>query len=194
MDKITEEILENTKSYYELKKYSIFHQAISLIISQKITFLLGKTIRKKMFDELSLIGENQFTKENILLFDDDKLKSFGLDILKIKTLKHVCDLDYVDDLDFINKIEKIKGIGVWTIKSLMIMADIGNEFLSEDLWIRKRVSELLESNKTITITECDKLVSNIKNKRVLSRFFWRIKPEGIQKILHNKELDKNDFV
>lgn len=55
MELITEDLLKKSKKYYTLKYYPIFHQAISLVISQKITFGLGRTIRKNFLNLLKMI-------------------------------------------------------------------------------------------------------------------------------------------
>ena len=59
---ITSEILEYTKKYYELKEYSFFHQTISLIISQKISFKKSRAIRSKIFEKI--FPEKEFTIQN----------------------------------------------------------------------------------------------------------------------------------
>lgn len=80
------------------------------------------------------------------------------------------------------------------------MFDISDVFLFEDLWIRKRLSELIESDNILPIKECENMTKNFTNKRILSLFFWRIKLEGIKFILdksQNKnicELKKEHFV
>lgn len=191
MELITDKILNNTKEFYKLKEYPIFHQAISLIISQKITFNKGREIRKKLFE---LTKESCFTKDNLGLLSYDQFKNIGLDDDKIKVIMNVIDIDCNDEEDFIVKISKTKGIGPWTIKSLKIMFDLDDEFLFEDLWIRKRVSELFKKDNIMSQMECKNISDAIENKRIMSLFFWKIKPEGIKKILENEELKREDFV
>jgi 3-methyladenine DNA glycosylase/8-oxoguanine DNA glycosylase len=196
MNLLTDELLNKTKEYYKLKEYPIFHQVISLIISQKISFSQGRLIRKNIFNH---INEEFFTKNNLEKINPDQFTKFGLDDAKIKIISNIINIEYKNNEDFITKISNIKGIGPWTIKSLKIMFDLKfdpseNEFLFEDLWIRKRVSELLKIEKVITQSECKNISNCIKNKRIKSIFFWRIKPEGIKKILKNENLKREDFV
>lgn len=191
---INKKLLKKTKSYYELKKYSIVHQAISLVISQKVSFQQGKNIRKKLFFLIS--PDSEFTKENMKNITDEDLENIGIDVLKIKTIRNILKLDDIDHNDFIEKIEDIKGIGPWTIKCLKIYFELDNDiFLSEDLWIRKRMTELTENDIVLTQKECE-IESKIWRgyRTQISKFFWRIKPIGITALLNNEELNYDHFL
>lgn len=191
---INKKLLKNTKPYYELKKYSIVHQAISLVISQKISFQQGKNIRKELFYLIN--PDLEFTKENIKNIKDENLENIGIDVLKIKTIRNILKLDDTDNNDFIEKIGNIKGIGPWTIKCLKIYFELDNDiFLSEDLWIRKRVTELTENDTVLTQKECENASKNWSGYRTqVSKFFWRIKPSGITALLNNDELNYDHFL
>ncbi len=54
-------------------------------------------------------------------------------------------------------------------------------FLHEDLWIRKRFSELLCNETTLYARDCCKrtLLEWNRYKSQVSRFLWRIKPDVI---------------
>lgn len=135
MDLINIGILNETKNFYKLKHYGIFHQTISLIISQKISFSSSRKIRQKMFE--LIFPEKEFTVKNISNITKDTLISFGIDENKYETILNILKLDNSNENQWITKISKIKGIGSWTIKCLKIMFNIDNDlFLYEDLWIR----------------------------------------------------------
>lgn len=192
---ITSEILEYTEKYYKLKEYSFFHQTISLIISQKISFKKSRSIRSKIFEKI--FPEKEFTIQNFKFIKED-LKNFGLNETQIDTINNIIEI-YNKDLDVINwihKIQKIKGIGIWTIKCLKIMFNIDNDiFLSEDFWIRSRLSELYNYNYVITIKESNDISIQWKGYRTnVSKFLWRIKPEGIEALKNKDLLIKEHFL
>lgn len=62
-------------------------------------------------------------------------------------------------------------------------------FLSEDLWIRKRLSELVQSEHTLTPRECNEVVKHWCNLSNISRFLWRITEEGTRKFANNTLTD-----
>lgn len=193
---IDKDVLQNTKKWYNVKKYGLFHQTISLIISQKISFVQSRTIRSEIFKIIS--PDKEFSRNNLLKIGKDKLISIGIDENKYNVISNIINLKQNDDnkLLWLSEIEKIKGIGPWTIKCIKIMFDIEDDiFLYEDLWIRKRLSELLSCDKTLSPKECNQLSSSWKGYRTLvSKFLWRIKPEGITAIKNNKILKENHFL
>jgi 3-methyladenine DNA glycosylase/8-oxoguanine DNA glycosylase len=193
LDLITLDIIEKTKTFWQTKQYSIYHNTISLIISQKIAFQIGRKIRQNLFD---LIKENEFTKENIKVLTDLQLVNIGLCLPKINTIREISKCITIDHNKYINDISKIKGIGNWTIKCLKILnLNLSNIFLSEDLWIRKRVSELIKVNMILTQKQCDNVVLNSQiNKSILTKFLWRITPHGIIALQNNIELKRDHFL
>ena len=190
---ISKQLLDNVDQYVKLKKYPIIHQAISLIISQKISFQQGRTIRRKLFE---IVKNDCFTKENLSNIQDEEFAKLGIDSSKMLTIKNVLNTNFVDNSEFISKIGKIKGIGDWTTKCLQIMFEIDNDiFLFEDLWIRKRISELVEADRVLTAKECEKISIQWKGYRSqVSVLFWRIKPEGIKAIIAKENLIREHFL
>lgn len=187
MELLTNEILEQTKQFWKINEHTIFHNTISLVISQKVSFNIGRNIRIKLFE---LIGSSEFTKDNISQLSDCEMQNIGLDKNKIILVKLIIRINKKNNLEFLNELLNLKGIGKWTIKALQILnLNDSNIFLSEDLWIRKRLSELIGIKSVLTIKDCDNLVNfDCKiNKSNLTRFLWRIKPEGII-ALKNKQL------
>jgi 3-methyladenine DNA glycosylase/8-oxoguanine DNA glycosylase len=195
MNLITHDIIEKTKIFWQIKQYSIYHNTISLIISQKVSFQIGRKIRQKLFD---LVKENEFTKENIGVLTNTQLVDIGLCMPKINTIHEISKYTKViiDNDKYLDNIFKIKGIGIWTIKCLKILnLESSNIFLSEDLWIRKRVSELTKSKITLTQKQCDNVIFDLQiNKSILTKFLWRITPNGIIALQNNIELTKDHFL
>jgi len=127
---------------------------------------------------------------------DKELENIGIEPIKIKTIQNVLNLDDSDLDNFIENIEDIKGIGPWTVKCLKIYFDLDDDvFLFEDLWIRKRMTELIRGDIVLTQTECNEHSKIWKGYRTqISKFFWRIKPEGIIALLSDEELTCDHFL
>lgn len=191
---ITNELLEHTKLYWQIKEHTIFHNAISLVISQQVSFKVGRNTRTKLF---ALIGSSDITQEKMLQLNNTDLEQIGLSKNKFNLIKSIINIHFSNDLEFINKLSQLNGIGIWTVKALQILNfNEPNVFLCEDLWIRKRLSELLGVSKILTIRECDIFVKMncTINKSHLSRFLWRIKPEGIIALKNKQVLTHDHFL
>lgn len=192
-------IIDKTKEYYNIPSKSLFHNTISLVISQKIAFGKGRAIRIKIYDK---IGSYEMSYDNMKDFTKEDLASFGLESFQIETIQRVMALP--QPLVYNDVINKVKGIGEWTKKALELYeGNKDNILLVEDYWIRKRVRDLFDLSKIPTVKEAEKLLDGIcKNKSNVSKFLWRIKPEAIKKIRGNMcsdkcnsiALDKNDFI
>jgi len=190
-------ILNNTKQYWDIHhKWSIFHQLISLIISQRIRFSLGRQIRQNLYKYLNLPFGNSLIPLQIRALSDIDYKNIKMPVDKIKIIHNVLDAITDDEWDqdfelLITKLEKINGIGSWTISALKIMfyADkYPNILLVSDYWIKSRLSELKPEFKNYINAHNQINLSNI------SKFLWRIKPIGIQKLNNNIEISNEDFL
>lgn len=181
-------IIQQTSSFWNLPKKTLFHNLINLVISQKISFAEGRKIRQNLYKK---INNYEITKEIIKNLTDIDFKKCGMDNNKIEVVKKIIEEENLT----ITSISKIKGIGPWTIKSLKILNDESGIFLSEDYWIRKRLKELYNKEKIPSIKEAELLVKDVDcDKSHISKFLWRIKPQGIEKIKNNINLEKNDFL
>lgn len=179
-----------------MKEYNIFHQTISLLLSQKISFYQSRKIRQSLF---ALIAPDiAYTKVNISKLTNKQLLNIGVSEQKYEIIQQIINIqcDLLNYSEWIDQLKSIKGIGLWTIKCLKIIFNIDdNIFLSEDLWIRKRLSELIDSDKSLTIAESNKISQKFNNyKTLVSKLLWRIKPEGIIAIKNNQQLNGNHFI
>jgi 3-methyladenine DNA glycosylase/8-oxoguanine DNA glycosylase len=192
---ITNDLLKSTEKYVKLKKYSMFHQTISLIISQKISFKKSRSIRSKIFEKI--YPDNEFTIENIKLIKGE-IANFGIEKTQLDTINNILEIykPDINDTKWIEDIKNIKGIGIWTIKCLKIMFDVDNDiFLSEDYWIRSRLSELYNVDYIFSIKECNEISKQwIGNRTIVSKFLWRIKPEGIIALKNKYTLTQEHFL
>lgn len=192
MEEVLNKYMNVTKEYWTLKPKTLFHNAISLLTSQKIKFSESRAIRKKLYE----LNENreEYCPKIFSNLKFDNFKNCGLEDNIINSMFEVIGLEKSNNLT-IENLQKIKGVGPWTIKSLKIMNDLDdNVFLFEDYWIRQRLTEIAKSYKILTQSECKKYVINYKNLSDVSRFLWRINKSGTRKILNNQELCKEDFV
>jgi 3-methyladenine DNA glycosylase/8-oxoguanine DNA glycosylase len=68
-------------------------------------------------------------------------------------------------------------------------------FLAEDYWIRKRLSEIVNSAKILSIKECNTLSNQWAGYRTdVSKFLWRIRPEGCIALRNNIDLCREHFL
>lgn len=188
------ELAEFYKDLYPIPSGTLLHNTISLIISQQIKFSQGRLIRKKLYNLLNSLSSDSSQHDHILkgLTQQDWVK-LGLPSNKIQCIIEVATIPNLTIESLIN----IKGIGPWTIKALKILMDSDpNVFLNEDLWIRKRMSELCNSKKVLTPFELTHISNKIPttNLTQISRFLWRLKPEGVVNLLNGRELTRQDFI
>lgn len=182
------ETIIKTKTYWTTPKKSLFHNTISLITSQQISFQKGREIRQKIYAK---INSFEITHENLKKLSRDDFMNYGIDEKRVNTITELLKIKNLT----IEKISKLKGIGSWTIKSLKILNDEPNILLSEDYWIRKQMSKLINLPKVATIKEIENQTKNYEHdKSELTKFLWRIKDTGIDKIKENKELLREDFL
>lgn len=192
-------IMISTKEYWTMPKKTLFHNTISVIISQKITFHEGREIRQKLFEKL---GKYDIVYDEFKKLGYDKLKEIGLSEDKIKCIDVVlkCFDKDIDDLAIIRKMASVKGIGPWTLKSLYILSNLeeyNNIFLIEDYWIRKQIKILYGLNKVPTekeIKKMDIMKAWKNNESNVSRFLWRLKSDGASAILNNITLERHHFL
>lgn len=180
---------ETNSEFYKLQKHSLYHDVISLVISQRIPFKRSKEIRQKL-------GKICFPFTAIEMQNID-FSTVGLTNKNIiECIKQITTLELQSNLN-INTIKDIKGIGKWTYKALQIMGyEKVNLFLKEDAWIRKRLTQIVYGQiKTISMKEAQQLVEQENcNLTQLSLFLWRIKDCGVVKIKNGEKLTRDNFL
>lgn len=172
-------IIEETRAFWTLPNKGLFHNAVSAVVGQRIRFSQAREIRKKLYQ---ILGDVQYSAEKLRETPDEDFPK-GVNIPLLRKLAEP-NLVY-DDL------RSISGIGPWTLKSIAIMTELDETlFLFEDAWIKARVKELVVG---LECKEFGELFPEA-NRSDLSRFFWRIKPEGIQQIIKRRKLKRKHFV
>lgn len=72
--------IRNTNIFGYAKKKSLLHNAINLVISQKISFEQGRIIRQNLYKK---IGAYEITLDLVKRLNKDDFKTIGLDENKI---------------------------------------------------------------------------------------------------------------
>ncbi len=103
-------------------KQNIFAYLVGLIIGQKIRFSTARKMRGNLYTE---IGSNNFTTKEILKLTDEQWNNIGVGNTQKEKIIEVTNYFVDKDKETINKddilkLKKIKGIGDWTIITLLI--------------------------------------------------------------------------
>jgi 3-methyladenine DNA glycosylase/8-oxoguanine DNA glycosylase len=122
---------------------NIFSYLIGVIVGQRIRFSEAKKIRKQLYEETN---NYNFTPNDILNIDWTK---FNISVNMVETIKNVANYFIKNKLE--NNISKnnfddlikIKGIGIWTITTIMIEYNIDdNLFVHNDKHVNKKIKEI----------------------------------------------------
>ena len=202
------DILNYTKQYWDIhSQYTLFHHLISLIISQKIRFETGRKIRQNLYRYLNLEFGSSITAPQIRQLTDLDFQRICISNDKVRIIRTILTqipdfewnktitkgFDTITEIDAtFNSLQKISGIGPWTISSLKIMlysSIYSNILLTSDKWIAARISELRPELKNV-VNQSNYAV----NLSEVSKFLWRIKPDGIRKFNAGIMLGREDFL
>lgn len=189
--------LKSTIDFWNLKPRGLFHETVSLIISQKIRLSLSRKIRADLY---KILGTNILTFDNIRLVPYERLISIGFTEKLIETI--YCVPRAIDDslltIDYFElylmELLKIKGVGPWTINGIKVMYNYKNTYLCNDKYINKNVSLLFE--KDLDEIDIEEIWEDCfhENKRNMCMFFWRIKTTSLVKIRYGHQLTRDDFI
>jgi 3-methyladenine DNA glycosylase/8-oxoguanine DNA glycosylase len=176
---ITSYIRNTPTEYYTIPQKTMYHNLISLITSQRISFNVSRQLRKKLMD----MHPTETTNYDPFVIAKLDLKEIGIGLAMACCIQEVTKIAQSKDDLHLSDVTGVKGIGAWTINALKIMHDLdSNVFLSEDAWIRQRLSQITKSSSNLTKAQCDKLTSKWDNKTKISLFLWRLQKTGADKI------------
>jgi len=196
----------STFHHWNITRYSLFHELISLIISQKIRFKIGRNIRRNLYIKLNLAINQSMFPQHLRAFSDKDYREICMPEDKIEIIK--CILANVPD-DFwninyyihheiiFNTLQKIPGIGPWTISSLKIKLTpkiYPNILLTSDKWISDRLNELRPEFQKSIRNANPYLLSNGISLSEVSLFLWRLTTNSVHKLNNGIKLDKKDFL
>jgi DNA-3-methyladenine glycosylase II len=106
----------------------IFHALVDAIISQQISVKAADAIMGRV---RAALPEGKVTPENLLPFDSDQLRTFGLSTSKARYIRNLIEHSYsgqlqlealseFDDEEIIRQLTAVKGIGRWTAEMCLI--------------------------------------------------------------------------
>lgn len=128
----------------------IYLWLLNSIASQQLSVKVVKIIWNRFLD---LFPDAYPSAEEVLTFEDAKLKSVGLSNSKVKYIKNVAQfsvdnnisfeyLNEMSDEEIITYLTQIKGVGVWTVQMiLMFPMDRPNVFPVDDLGIQTHMKK-----------------------------------------------------
>lgn len=138
-----------------------FEALISQIVYQSISFKAANKIWHRIYDAYA-----PFSPDKVLSIPFDELREQGLTIAKTNYIRNIAkafknkeiNTNFKDmtDQEVINEVTKIKGVGSWTAKMLLIFClDRPNVIAYNDIAIRKGLEWLYDIDHKITIEEFD---------------------------------------
>lgn len=187
---IDSDVLQQTKQFWDLDSRGIYHEIVSLIISQRIAFSQSRKIRSSIYKR---IGDSVLTYDKLSSISDNDLLLCGLDEHKLSIIRSISG--NVSKEQF----TEISGIGNWTYKAFLIQTEPNDNpdiLLVEDLWIRNHLATLYDLNPKITPKQAEMLFNDhwIGYKTSVTKFLWRLSKNGVLKLKHGLTLSKPDFV
>jgi 3-methyladenine DNA glycosylase/8-oxoguanine DNA glycosylase len=187
------QIIESTREYWTLPVKTQFHHIVSQYVTKMVRFSESRKIRKNLY---LLLGD-PYSQDIFNSSSSEDLIRCNLSNEQIITLRYISSIiNEREDLEVnLQRLSLIKGVGPWTIKSIRLMMTNDNTiFLYEDSYIRDRLAELYNLDK-LTQTQAKEIALKWENyQSCLSKFLWRIKKSGIQKIKAGIILTKGDFL
>lgn len=179
----------DNKEHYVFPDRSLTHNAILMIIANRLNNEKSEEVKKKLYSSIGREGKVELSKENFK-FKDKTLLSYGLSHDQIKLIREVLEMKEIN----IKNLTKIKGIGIWTIKALKIITNEDNVCFEQDYNVRNNLGLLYGYDKLVPESEVKKILSSWNgNRTIISYFLWRLKKESIVKILEDQKLSYLDF-
>lgn len=184
------EMLQQTQEFWDLESRGIYHEIVSLIISQRIAFSQSRKIRSSIYKK---IDSNTMTYDKISSLSGNELKLCGLDNSKISVIRSITN--DVSKEQFM----EISGIGNWTYKAFLIQTEANENpdiLLVEDLWIRNHLVTLYDLNPKITAKQVEILFGDhwTGYKTAVTKFLWRLSKTGLLNLKKGLTPTKNDFI
>ena len=171
------EKLGNKITLYDRKDEDLAKAISQLIIEQQVSFKAAITIKKRF--EILIKG---LSYKEVLLIENEKLKSVGISYRKVEYIKNVYSYFLNTSFDFysektdsvIKELTKIKGIGMWTAEMFLIFIlfkiDIfskGDLALINSIKINYNITDLKETTLNNIISKWSPF------KTVASLLLWK---------------------
>jgi len=190
-------LAQDTKDYYTFPERSLLHNAILMIIYSRLNNSKSQEIKNKIYNSIGKEGKIELSVDNFK-FKDKTLLGYGLSHDQIGLIRSVLSLSKTLEKGqmTIKDLTKIKGIGIWVIKSLKIITHTDDNICFEqDYNVRNNLGLLYGYDKLVSETEVKKILNTWNgNRTIISYFLWRLKKEAILKIIGITEDDDDEEV
>ena len=156
-DKKLKHVIAATELYEWTGGGSVYADLLGSIISQQISVRAAATIQERF---LNLFDDGYPHVEQVLDFDEEKLRSVGLSRQKANYIRNIAEffkqenlLDYEwsqhEDEEIIKLLTQIKGVGQWTVEMILMFTLNRPDILPlDDLGIRNSMIKLYEVEET----------------------------------------------
>ena len=163
---------------------NVFRELVKNIVYQQISYKAADTIYSRF---LNLMPKEEYQPQNVLKTASDTLSSAGLSRQKTAYIINIAEYfeenklydfnwDNLSDHEIIQSLTQIKGVGVWTVKMILIFELMRTDvWPGEDLAIQHVMKELfaLKSSKRQLLSEMDKIADAWKPFRsIAGLYLW----------------------
>jgi hypothetical protein len=183
-------IYANTyQDLYKQSVHSVFHHACSCVVSQQVSFQIGREIRKQLYDLCGFpLTRNMVKATNLPNINNFKPSRISL-IIAMTAIDDNRDPEIV-----LNDYMKLYGFGKWTFDAVSLIMNINNPInLSTDAYIRKNIC--LYCDKAMTQKECHNFILSAgADQSIVCYFLWRVKKSSIEKVKNKEQLALDDFI
>lgn len=156
-DKQLKTVIESTELYEWTGGGSVYADLVGSIISQQISIRAAATIQERF---LNLFEDGYPHVEQVLGFDEERLRSVGLSRQKASYIRNIAEffkqenlIDYDwsrhEDKEIIKLLTQIKGVGQWTVEMILMFTLNRPDILPlDDLGIRNSMIKLYNVEET----------------------------------------------
>lgn len=176
-----------SKHLWKLPERSNLHVALFLMITKGLPHAAGQKIMDRIEQA---IGKKDMSHKNFT-FSDKKMKQWGLSAEKISGIRKILTLDEINP----NTLCKVKEGGIYLIKGFRVLADEDDDtFWESSFQVRYNMGRLLGHSKILPEQDARNLGKKwLGYRSQISYFFYRIKPDAMEKIVNEEELTADDF-
>ncbi len=183
-DSTLKKIVINLDPLYLEPSGSVYHELIKSIVYQQISYKAADVIYARF---LHLFPKLDYHPEELLEIPFEILRSVGLSNQKTNYIQNISHFfieekllsvqwENYSDKEIIELLTQIKGVGIWTVKMILIFELIRPDvFPHEDLAIRLVITDLygLKSEKKELKTQMLKIAESWKPFRTMaSLYLW----------------------
>lgn len=160
----------------EIPKRSLYAEFVAAIIGQRITLTSARKSRGLLYQKLG--GVRDFTPQQIIVLTADDLIKMDIDIKRseaiIAATKFIVENDIELDKNNIHDMQKIKGIGPWTINTTLINYE--DDILPpNDIALLNATKKLYSLNERPTNSEFTKIAEKWKPYRSYAcMYLWKV--------------------